>query len=596
MRRQIIPRVPAAVSAVMAALQFPSETEALEPGLDWLAVLDFCDRASLTLLFDNVAGDALPDWVRRRIAVNLEENTERLARITDLQHSVSGWLSAAGIEHMFLKGTTQSPHFVTDPRLRVQYDLDLYCPPEDALRAWNLFVEHGYEAVEKPGVHPTDHLPSLIRKTGWRWQGGSHFDPEIPLAIEVHTQFWDERTERLRAPGLDAFWERRSGQVLDTPDALAYGALHLLRHLLRGSARPCQVYEIAWFLEHHAGDTPFWNRWRALHAPELRQLEAISFRLAREWFGCALGPAAAEDVSQLPSPVHEWFETFAYSPLEASFHPNKNELWLHLALLDSKRDKLSIIRRRVFPTQLPGPVDAVCVPREQLTLQILIVKYVRTARFLAGRAVFHARAFAALFQSGVNWQLRSSGLTGGYWLFLGASSFFVLGMFIYVLLYNLYLLDLGYREDFVGQVSSASTAGMVAAILPAAALARRWGLSKLLLVSFGSISVISAVRVLASNRMPLLVLAGLGGVAMSLYAVSLAPAIARLTSEKSRSIGFSISTASSIALGIVGNWLGGHLPGWMGGKRPAMLAGCALVAVALAPSAMLRIEAAPAEG
>jgi hypothetical protein len=276
--------------------------------------------------------------VRERIAVNLTENTERLARVRALQDQVSDWLTAAGIQYIFLKGTTQSPHSVSDPRLRPQYDLDLFCPPQDAPRAWDLLTERGYEPVEKPGDHPTDHLPALVRKTGWEWRGGSHFDPEIPLAIEVHLQFWDERTERLRATGVDEFWERRSGQALDTPDALAYAALHLLRHLLRGSARACNVYEIAWFLEHHAADEQLWNRWRELHAPELRRLEVIAFRLAREWFGCALGPVAEEEVSGLPARVEEWFEAFAFSPLESEFHPNKDELWLHLALLDSTPD------------------------------------------------------------------------------------------------------------------------------------------------------------------------------------------------------------------------------------------------------------------
>jgi MFS family permease len=583
----------------MAALQVGRASACQLPGLDpdlpWHEVLDFCDRTSLTLTFGVVASESLPDWVRAHIALNLVENTERLARTRALQDQVSEWLTATGIPYIFLKGTTQSPHFVSDPRLRPQYDLDLFCPPEDARRAWNLLVERGYEPIEKPGAHPTDHLPSLVRKTGWEWRGGSHFDPEIPLAIEVHLQFWDERTERLRAPGTDEFWTRRNGQALDTPDALAYSALHLLRHLLRGSARACNVYEIAWFLERHSGEAQFWNRWREIHGPELRRLEAIAFRLAREWFGCALGPVAEEEVSRLPARVQEWFEAFAFSPLESRFHPNKDELWLHLAMLDSARDKLAVVRRRLLP-QLPGPVDAVCIPDEQLTVGRRMLKYARTARFLAGRAVFHTRALAALLQSGVRWRMRSSGLSGGYWLFLGASSFFVLGMFIYVLLYNLYLLDLGFREDFVGQVSSASTAGMVAAILPAAAIARRWGLGKMLSVSFASVGAISAVRVLVSSRAPLLALAFLSGVAMSLYVVSLAPAIARLTSDKARATGFSVSTSSSIALGIFGNWLGGHLPGWLGGKRPAMLAGCALVALALWPSARLRIGPAPAEG
>ena len=446
----------------MAALQFPWDRPSACGGLSgrpdalsvpWNDLLDFCDRSSLTLIFGAVAGNLMPDWVRERIARNLVENTERLERVRALQDQVAEWLTSAGIQYVILKGTTQSPHFVSDLRLRAQLDLDLFCPPEDARRAWDLLIERGYEPVEKPGEHPTDHLPALVRKTGWEWRGGSYFDPEIPLAIEVHLQFWDERTERLRAPGVDEFWKRRSGQALDTPDALAYATLHLLRHLLRGSARPCHVYEIAWFLEHHSGEGQFWDTWRELHAPELRRLEAIAFRLAREWFGCALGPVPEEEVSRLPARVEAWFEAFAFAPLEAWFHPNKDELWLHLALLDSARDKLAVVRRRLLPA-LPGPVDAVCIPKAQLTLGRRTLKYARTARFLAGRAVFHTRAFAALLGSGVRWRMRSSGLSGGYWLFLGASSFFVLGMFIFVLLYNLYLLDLGYREDVVGQVNS----------------------------------------------------------------------------------------------------------------------------------------------
>jgi MFS family permease len=565
-----------------------------EAGVPWREALEFCDRSSLTLLFGSVAGGALPDWVRERIARNLEENTERLKRVRALEEEVDQRLTAAGIQYVFLKGTTQWPHFVPDLRLRVQCDVDLFCPPGDARRAWDVFTEAGYEPMEKEGRHPVDHLPALVRKTGWEWRGGSEFDPDIPLAIEVHFQFWDERTERIHAPGVDEFWARRSRQTLDVPDALAYSTLHLLRHLLRGSVRPCHVYEVAWFLQHHADDESFWRRWQGLHSPTLRRLEAIGFRLAAEWFGCALSPITADAISMLPAPVQKWFETFALSPLEPRVHPNKDELWLHIALLDTGRDRLVVAWRRVVPNRLPGPVDAACLPEQQLTLCRRIVKYVRTAKFAAGRAAFHVRALGSLCKGGAFWWMHSTGLSEGYWLYLGASSFFVLGMFIYVMLYNLYLLDLGFREDLVGAVSSAATAGNVAAMLPAAALARRWGLHKLLIVSFATVGTICAVRAFATRPGPLLILAFLNGAAFSVYVVSLAPAVARLTSEKVRSVGFSISTASSIALGIVGGWLGGHLPGWLGGKRPAMLSACALLALALWPAARLRIGPVPA--
>jgi len=574
----------------MAALRFGRvETSAEMPALD------FCDRTQLTLVLGAALGDALPQQAGERIARNLADNTGRLARIRELQATVGDWLSAAGIEFVFLKGTTQWPHYVADPSFRVQYDLDVLCPADDVRRGWELLLKKGYEPLPGPDL-PTDHLPTLIRKTGWRWRG-DYYDPDSPLSIELHFRFWDEDTERLRAPGVDQFWERRSGHLLDIADALGYTCLHLLRHLLRGSPRPYHVYELAWFLEHHADDLEFWSRWRGLHAPELRKLEAVSFRLAQEWFGCRLGTVAREETERLPEAVREWFEVFGASPLEGLFRPNKDELWLHLALLDSARDKAAVARRKLLPMQLPGSVDdTVLLREEQITWAMRVRKYAGYARLLAVRAVHHARSLGALAVSGVRWRFRSSGMSAGYWTFIGANSLFNLGMFIYVLLYNLYLFDLGFREDFVGQVTSASTAGTVAGVLPAAVLARRLGLGKLLVGCFAALGAISVLRVLFAGRAPLLGLAFLNGAAFSVFAVSIAPAIARLTTEKARPAGFSISTASSIALGILGGWLGGQLPSWLGGKRPAMLAGCALVGLAVWPATRLRIGPAPAEG
>jgi MFS family permease len=586
----MVPRVPKGVAAAMAALRFGRvETSAEMPALD------FCDRTQLTLVLGAALGDALPQQAGERIARNLADNTGRLARIRELQATVGDWLSAAGIEFVFLKGTTQWPHYVADPSFRVQYDLDVLCPADDVRRGWELLLKKGYEPLPGPDL-PTDHLPTLIRKTGWRWRG-DYYDPDSPLSIELHFRFWDEDTERLRAPGVDQFWERRSGHLLDIADALGYTCLHLLRHLLRGSPRPYHVYELAWFLEHHADDLEFWSRWRGLHAPELRKLEAVSFRLAQEWFGCRLGTVAREETERLPEAVREWFEVFGASPLEGLFRPNKDELWLHLALLDSARDKAAVARRKLLPMQLPGSVDdTVLLREEQITWAMRVRKYAGYARLLAVRAVHHARSLGALAVSGVRWRFRSSGMSAGYWTFIGANSLFNLGMFIYVLLYNLYLFDLGFREDFVGQVTSASTAGTVAGVLPAAVLARRLGLGKLLVGCFAALGAISVLRVLFAGRAPLLGLAFLNGAAFSVFAVSIAPAIARLTTEKARPAGFSISTASSIALGILGGWLGGQLPSWLGGKRPAMLAGCALVGLAVWPATRLRIGPAPAEG
>ena len=53
-----------------------------------------------------------------------------------------------------------------------------------------------------------DHLPRMIRKTGWKWRE-DYFDPEMPTAVELHFSFWNERVECFSAGDLTPFWARR---------------------------------------------------------------------------------------------------------------------------------------------------------------------------------------------------------------------------------------------------------------------------------------------------------------------------------------------------------------------------------------------------
>src|SRR4029077_12243517 len=115
---------------------------------------------------------------------------------------------------------------------------------------------------------------------------------------------------------------------------LGYACLHALRHLLRGDSRPHQIYEIAWFLERQQ-DPAFWNKWKTLHSDSLRRIEAICFRFGAEWFGCRMAPEARAEVDALAPGVQAWFERWARSPLQAGSRPNKDELWLHMSLLES---------------------------------------------------------------------------------------------------------------------------------------------------------------------------------------------------------------------------------------------------------------------
>src|SRR5579859_3448581 len=72
------------------------------------------------------------------------------------------------------------------------------------------------------------------------------------------------------------------------------------------------------------------------------------------------------------------------------------------------------------------------------------------------------------------------GFTSSFWTFLFAENLYDFGLYIFVLLYNLYLLDLGYREDFLGWVTTAMTTGSILGSLPSAAVVRWLGLKRML--------------------------------------------------------------------------------------------------------------------
>ena len=565
---------------------------------EWREALAFCDRSRLTLELRRLARDRMPEWVRERTDADAAKNLARLQTIQDLYRSLSGHLSEVAIDFVALKGLTQCPDFGSEPETRVQYDVDLYAPPHLVHSARDVLVARGFESIEGMDGFPTDHLPALIRKTGWQWRG-DYFDPEIPLGVDLHFRFWNAEVERLAAPGVDEFWQRRTPRamagmtlpVLCAPDALGYAALHLLRHLLRGSAGPFHVLEMARFLHLHARDDAFWNWWRGLHAPELRRLQAVAFRLAVEWFGGCVPEAVAEEWEKLPPSTSAWFDEYALSPATVEFSPNKDELWLHLSLLASRRDRWAVARRRLVPERLPGPVDAVYVPDSEMNWRLRARKRFRYAVYCAGRVRHHLLTLPRTAVTGWRLWRRDAAFGGEFWSFLAAGVAFNFGLFIFVLLYNLRLLDIGYREDFLGLLNGAATIGTVAGTLPAAWVLRRAGLRNTLVGTFAACSVLVVLRSLATGRVPLIGLSLAWGLAFSVWAVAFAPMIAAAVPAKRRPAAFSVFFSCMFATGIAADWIGGRLPGILHGKQPALLLSAALVAAALWPALRLKSDA-----
>jgi hypothetical protein len=593
-------RLPEHALAVLEALRFPGDSSRLAALNDssHRKVLEFCDPAQFTLLLNSMCRDALPAWVQARIDRNIQDYSQRFERLKQSLFEIAGVLEARGIEFVLLKGLAHSPDFTPDPLLRAQGDIDIWTEPDSAAAAGEALREIGYLPI---CTSEGRHLPPMARETQYQWRG-DYFAPDLPITVEVHYELWDGRAEFIPAPGESGFWTRRITayvdghplQVLSPPDALAFAALHLLMHVLHGDLRLQRAWEIANFLHAREIDDAFWAEWRACHPDSLRQLEAIVFQLVSDWFGAALSPTAEEEVETLSEDVQLWMERFALSPLKALFSPNKDEIWLHLSLVKPFRQKCAIFLRRVAPLRAP--------PRAS-TQAPTVARWKTDLRYTVGRTFHHARTLIPAIAGAARWQWARKRIDGVFLEYQLASALFCFGVVIFVLLYNVYMLGLGFREDALGRLASSMNMGTLCGALPAALIMRRSGLRNALLIAILGGSATACLRVLAVRESWLMASAFLNGAFLSLWAVSYSPALAGATTERNRQFAFSLASAlgvlECVAGGIVGGWLPGllrslaHSLTSLGAQRVALLVACGTSALGALSAARLRFAPVP---
>jgi hypothetical protein len=373
----------------------------------WSGTLAMADQAQLTLPLAVRRLTCLPPEIQLRVNTNLARNAERTKRTLALYQSVAQAMDRRGVKFLVLKGITHYPLFCDDLAHRPQFDLDFYCLPESIEAAADVISSLGYEPVPASRGPERDHMPAMIRKNGFRWQG-DYYDPELPLIIEPHFRFWNQEREAFSVSGADCFWNRRTIRniggcdvpALDPLDDVAYTTWHLVKHLLRGNLRLYHVYELAHFLDRSVGSDAFWLRWRATRAGE-RTAEPIAFRLASEWFGCRIHPVVQEEIDRLPASVDRWFRLFAFSAVTGMQSPNKDELFLHLALVKDSRERFRIATQRLLPMNPPRVVLDAHVREDGLKLRAR--RLTHRLAFLMSRVVRHVRAFVPVIRSGFRW-------------------------------------------------------------------------------------------------------------------------------------------------------------------------------------------------
>jgi MFS family permease len=191
---------------------------------------------------------------------------------------------------------------------------------------------------------------------------------------------------------------------------------------------------------------------------------------------------------------------------------------------------------------------------------------------------------------------------GPFWFFFSAAIFFNLGFSIFVFLFNLYLLDFGRNERFLGLVGSCTAIGGILGTIPAGIFASRFGLRSTLTASILLAAIFCALRTCILWGPAQLILAVLTGLTLCTWAVCLSPAVAALTTEQERPAAFSLMFGSGIGVAGLGAFVAGRLPGWLG-KLPlhtplsstravacALLIACVLAALAAFPLSQLKLR------
>jgi len=132
------------------------------------------------------------------------------------------------------------------------------------------------------------------------------------------------------------------------------------------------------------------------------------------------------------------------------------------------------------------------------------------------------------------------------------------------LFFNIFLRSRGYDLGFVGLLNAIPSGAALLVGVPMGILSDRIGRRRAMLIGL-SVNALTAWALVSTEAKEIMVLmAAVNGVANSLYFLSMAPFMMHASSEKERTLLFSLNFGLIAISGAVGNLLAGQLPGWFG--------------------------------
>jgi MFS family permease len=141
-----------------------------------------------------------------------------------------------------------------------------------------------------------------------------------------------------------------------------------------------------------------------------------------------------------------------------------------------------------------------------------------------------------------------------------------IAMGIFRLLFNFYILSLGYDEKLLGNLVTVSSITALIFALPMGYLADILGRKLSLLISAALMCLTVGMMVISPVTSILYAMNILSGIAQSLAGVTMSPFLMENSGEHERTYLFSMTSGLQMVSASVGNWIGGYLPTWVAGK------------------------------
>ncbi|HEY3422869.1 MAG TPA: MFS transporter, partial [Methanocellaceae archaeon] len=166
---------------------------------------------------------------------------------------------------------------------------------------------------------------------------------------------------------------------------------------------------------------------------------------------------------------------------------------------------------------------------------------------------------------------------------------------IYGIIFNLYVLNMGYHADFLGLLLAVNLLASSATSIPAGILCDRFNKKKLLMISGIMTLAVTIPLYITGSPYLMLALSALGGVFWSISAVAVTPLLAENCHSDDNVHIFSTNASLGWIASILGCAMGGIIPtvwaaafGLGGSYRMTLLTAVVLLAAGLALAAMLK--------